>query len=177
MLANAVQEPQEFNIYSARDESANWPTPAVPTLIPTSEETIITSTLSVTNTLAGLSLTVGECNQVERIAEQTPSDRKDRFVVCDLTLTALPKSKGSFYSDEAIGITEQKEIDNSVDWFPPLVPGVTNALGTGTLNAGQTISGRVAGLVKKGSSMGMGSSDPVLLWKQAGIRYIIKLQP
>jgi hypothetical protein len=49
-------------------------------------------------------------------------------------------------------------------------------IGDGSLSQEGTVSGKVAGEVaKKGSGLN-NSSDPVLLWEQTGIRFVIYLE-
>lgn len=49
-------------------------------------------------------------------------------------------------------------------------------IGDGSLSRNAIVNGKVAGEVaKKGSSLN-NSSDPVLLWEQAGIRFVIYLE-
>ena len=177
VIANAVQEPSDFTIYSQGIPSQDSPIiingtpkpePALPTLAPTTQQTIITNTRTMTNTFAGLTLAVGECNQADRIGEQEPPSKKQKYYVCDITVTALPNSAGSFYSQEMIGIADENEINSTIDWVPPALPAISEALGNGSLDAGQSRGGRIAGLIK--------TDDPVLVWLQAGMRIIMQLE-
>ena len=140
----------------------------VPTLAPTTQQQIITNTRTITNTFAGLTLSVDQCNQADRIGEQEPPSKKQKYYVCDITLTALPDSPGSFYSQEMIGIADESEINSTIDWAPPALPAISDALGNGPLEASDSKSGRIAGLIK--------TDDPVLVWLQAGMRIIIQLE-
>lgn len=176
VIANAVQEPQDFTIYSMGVPNQNNPIiingtpvpPPVPTLVPTTQQTIITNTRTITNTLAGLFLSVQDCNEADRIGEQEPSNKKEKYYVCDITVTALPDSTGSFYSQEMIGIADESEIQNTIDWVPQHQTTISDALGNGQLAAGDSKSGRLAGVIK--------TNDPVLVWLQSGMRIIIQLE-
>ena len=49
-------------------------------------------------------------------------------------------------------------------------------IGDGSLSLNGVVSGKVAGEVaKEGTGLNL-SSEPVLLWEQAGIRYVIYLE-
>lgn len=175
VIANAVQEPADFTIYSASGPTEEVPviesgSPAIPTLVPTTTETIITDTRTITNTHSGLRVAVNDCNQAERIGGQEPPNKKQKYYVCDITVTALEQTEGTgvSYSQEAFGITDDSEIENTIDWLPPPIPAVSEALGNGHLTAGDSKSGRIAGLIQ--------TSSPVLVWQQAGLRIIIELE-
>ena len=64
-------------------------------------------------------------------------------------------------------------ITEAVDWWPQIVS-VSDMLGDGVLNAGNEATGQVAGVVIK-PAVGR-RSEPVLVWEQAGIRYVIQLE-
>ena len=94
-------------------------------------------------------------------------------MVCDVTLTAL--RDGVAYSGQSLAITEFAQVSQTADWWPPTVS-VAGMIGDGSLSQNGTVSGKVAGEVaKKGSGLNH-SSDPVLLWEQAGIRFVIYLE-
>ena len=176
VIGKAVQEPQDFSVYSIGASNQNSPVivngtpqaPSVPTLVPVSQQTIITSTRTMTNTLARLTVEVESCNQADDIGGQKPPKSKQKYMVCNLTLSAAKDGLGTTYSQEALAITDQDQIDSSIDWKPPPVPQPSDALGNGSLNAGDQVSGRIAGIVE--------TSDPVLVWQQAGTKIIIQLE-
>jgi hypothetical protein len=129
---------------------------------------IITETQTVINQVAGLQLTVIACNRVAQIGS-----REGRFMVCDVTLTSL--SDGVGYSGQSLAITEYAQVSQTADWWPSTVS-VSGMIGDGILSLNSSVSGKVAGVVaKKGSGLN-NSSDPVLLWEQAGIRFVIYLE-
>ncbi len=178
VIALAVQEPQDFSVYSIAQNRDNpivvepqpptdQPAPT-PTLVPISQQTIITDTQIMTNQLARLTVEVKTCNKADDIGGQKPPKSKQKYMVCDLVLTADKDGLGTSYSQEALAITDQKEIDNSIDWKPPPVPQPSGGLGNGSLNAGDQVLGRIVGLVE--------TDDPVLVWQQAGTKIIIQLE-
>jgi hypothetical protein len=72
-------------------------------------------------------------------------------------------------------ITEFSQVSHPVDWWPPTVS-LSGMIGDGILSLNSLVSGKVAGEVaKKGSGLNH-DSDPVLLWEQAGIRFVIYLE-
>ena len=94
-------------------------------------------------------------------------------MVCEVTLTALRDSVA--YSGQSLAITEYAQVSQAADWWPPTVS-VAGMIGDGSLTLNNSVSGKVAGEVaKKGSGLS-NSSDPVLLWEQAGIRFVIYLE-
>ena len=187
VIAEAVQEPQDFTVYTAAPEggagvgSAPPSGAAVPTLTPsipttpTEEETIITDTQTITNTAVGLVLTVTGCTRAEQIGEQEPPNKQD-FLLCDVRFTALPGSGNVAFSAESLAVTEEEWITANVDWWPPSVA-VTRALRSGTLSPGNSTSGRIAGTVLRASSSPIrrSNSRPVVVWEQAGLRYLIQV--
>lgn len=68
-----------------------------------------------------------------------------------------------------------KSLSQTADWWPPNVS-VAGMIGDGNLYQNGTVSGKVVGEVAKQSSGLNHSSDPVLLWEQAGIRFVIYLE-
>jgi hypothetical protein len=99
--------------------------------------------------------------------------REGRFMVCDVTLIAL--RDGVAYSGQSLAITEFAQVSQTADWWPSTVS-VGGMIGDGNLSRNGTANGKVAGEVaKKGSGLN-NSTDPVLLWEQAGIRYVIYLE-
>jgi hypothetical protein len=73
-----------------------------------------------------------------------------------------------------LAITEFSQVSQTADWCPSTVS-VSGMIGDGTLSLNGMVSGKVAGEVaKKGLGLNH-DSDPVLLWEQAGIRYVIYL--
>jgi len=94
-------------------------------------------------------------------------------MVCDVTLTAL--RDGATYSGQSMSITEYTQVSQTADWWPPAVS-VAGMIGDGSLSQGGIVSGKVAVEVAKKGSGTNNSSDPVLLWEQAGVRYVIYLE-
>jgi hypothetical protein len=200
VLAEALQQPSDFTVYtsappgvtvgsalipsapapnpSAPDDST-IPTPPtdtqllpIPTLPPVGQ-TVITTSQTITHTAAGLVLDVGPCERVERIGTEKPPRQRQRFLICALTLRAL--RPGADYTGAAFAITEQEWLDTSADWWPPTIT-VTNSLNSGRLNQDRSTTGSVAGIVSTGAGLGR-RSHPILLWDQAGTRYVISLTP
>ena len=144
------------------------PTPWLDFTPPAAVTVVITESQTVINPTAGLQLTVLACSRVAQIGS-----REGRFMVCDVTLTAL--RDGVAYSGQSLAITEYAQVSQTADWWPPAVS-VAGMIGDGNLSQAGTVSGKVAGEVaKKGSGMN-NSSDPVFLWEQAGFRYVIYLE-
>ncbi len=144
------------------------PTPWLDFTPPAAVTMIITETQTVINQVAGLQLTVIACNRVAQIGS-----REGRFMVCDVTLTSLRDGVG--YSGQSLAITEYAQVSQTADWWPSTVS-VSGMIGDGILSLNSSVSGKVAGVVaKKGSGLN-NSSDPVLLWEQAGIRFVIYLE-
>jgi hypothetical protein len=93
-------------------------------------------------------------------------------MVCEVTLTAL--RDGVTYSGQSLAITEFAQVSQTADWWPPVIS-VAGMIGDGSLSQGGTVRGKVAGEVAKQNSGLNHSSDPVLLWEQAGIRFVVYL--
>ncbi len=144
------------------------PTPWLDFTPPAPVTVIVTETQTVINQAAGLRLTVVACNRVAQIGS-----KEGRFMVCDVTLTALRDEVE--YSGQSLAITEYAQVSQAADWWPPTVS-VVGMIGDGSLSQDGTISGKVAGEVTKQSSGLNHSSDPVLVWEQAGIRFVIYLE-
>ncbi len=127
---------------------------------------VITSTWSLDNTAAGLHLEIAACDRVAQIGST-----RGYYMVCTMTLTAL--RPGVSYSGQALAITEFSQVENATsDWWPPVLA-IVGALGDGILaGQGETVSGKAAGQVAKPGL----NAEPVLLWEQDGIRYIIYLE-
>ena len=144
------------------------PTPWLDFTPPAIVSVVITETQTVINQVAGLRLTIISCSRVAQIGS-----REGRFMVCDVTLTAL--RDGVAYSGQSLAITEFAQVSQTADWWPPTVS-VSGMIGDGILSLNSLVSGKVAGEVaKKGSGLNH-DSDPVLLWEQAGIRFVIYLE-
>ena len=194
IIATALQQPQDFGDYTTSpDESA----PPLPPLAagPTTEvedddspvglstpvtlesSTVITTSRTITHTAAGLMLSVEECERVARIAEQEPPDNDQVFMLCEVTLLALEdNAEAVLFSGEHLAITEQRWMAELADWWPPSVS-ASRSLRSGTLSPGSTTRGRVAGLINAddGSLLSRTSSEPILIWEQAGTQYRILL--
>lgn len=143
------------------------PTPAFAFTPPALVTVVITETQTVENEVAGIRLAVSNCIRVAQIGSQ-----KGRFMICDVTLTALRAGAG--YSGQTLAITEFAQVSKTTGWWPPTLT-VIGGIGDGTFaRAGNSISGKVAGTVAK---PGLNSSNPVLLWEQDGTRFVIYLEP
>ncbi len=123
---------------------------------------IYTDTLTVVNETAGLQLTVTNCAKVAQIGAN-----QGDFVVCDVVLTAL--RDGVTYSSDTLAVTEMAQVQQVPGWWPPALS-VVGSVGNGSLNAGDTVTGKVAGAIAKKQS------NPVLLWEQTGLRYVLTLE-
>jgi hypothetical protein len=55
---------------------------------------------------------------------------------------------------------------------------IQNGLGDGAVTLGSEVIGKLAGLVRKagGGILDGGDSKPVLLWEQAGLRFVIQME-
>lgn len=186
VIADAVQEPQDFSVYTAAPGSGDpggappaVDAPLVPTLVPDApavgEQTIVTDTQTITNTAAGLVLTITGCTRAEQIGEQEPPAKQD-FLLCDVRFTALAGRGNVAFSAESLAVTEEEWMTANVDWWPPSMA-VTRALRSGTLAPGSSTSGRIAGTVLRASSspVSRSPSRPVVVWEQAGSRYLIQV--
>ena len=180
VVAEAVQQPQEFTLYTAgvagiEAESVATPYPTlVPGTTPDMEPSeVITTTRTITSEATGLRLEVGRCQRAAQVGdEEAPS--KQEFMSCNVTLTALDGHVSVPFSADALAVTEEEWITENIDWWPPAVS-VTRALSSGgTLTAGSSTSGRIAGLVARRSGFGSGG-QPVVVWEQAGTRYLIEV--
>ena len=138
------------------------PTPDLAFTPPAPVSEVYTGSLTVENPAAGLGLHVEHCANVVQVGAA-----QGAFVVCDVTLTAL--QDGARYSGDTLAVTERSQVEQVPGWWPaPL--SVIGGFGTGEIaRAGQTLSGKVAGEVAKGRS------EPVLLWEQGGVRFVITL--
>lgn len=170
VLGEAVQRPEDFVVYTP------VPLPTTPTVSPTpiplTTTQIVTDTQVVTNTTVGLVLYVSPCNRVMRVGEQEPPRSNQQFLICPVRLRAM--QDGAAYSGQALAVTEYDWITEAVDWWPQPVS-VSGALSDGVLNTGDDVSGKVAGVVIK-PALGR-RSEPVLVWEQAGVRYVVLLNP
>lgn len=165
VLGEAVQLPEEFVIYTP------VPPPAVPTPVPLLPTQVITAARVVTNTAAGLVLYISPCNRVMRVGGQEPPRRNQQFLICPVRLRATRDSVD--YSGQALAVTEYDWITKAVDWWPQFV-NVSDMVGDGVLNAEDEVTGQVAGVVIK-PALGR-RSEPVLVWEQAGVRYVVQLE-
>ena len=139
----------------------NTPALAFTPPIPVTE--IYNDTHTVVNEAAGLQLTISNCAQVAQIG-----GNEGNFVVCDVVLTALREGVG--YSSDTLAITELSQVQQIPGWWPPPLS-VVGSIGNGQLaHAGDSVSGKVAGAVAKKQS------EPVLIWEQAGLRFVITLE-
>lgn len=137
------------------------PTPDLGFIPPAPVTEVFTNTLAVENQSAGLRLEVGACSRVKNIGGQSGN-----FVVCEVALVALRAN--TVYSGQTLAITEASQVAQNPGWWPePLA--VVGGIGDGVLaKAGDRVTGKVAGAVAKSKS------DPVLLWEQDGLRYVIE---
>jgi len=167
VVGEAVQRPEDFAVYTP----VPMPATPTPTPVPLTTTQIITDAQVVTNTAAGLALHISPCNRVMRVGEQEPPRSSQQFIVCPVSLRAV--RDGVMYSGQSLAVTEYDWITEAVDWWPQIVS-VSDMLGDGVLNAGNEATGQVAGVVIK-PAVGR-RSEPVLVWEQAGIRYVIQLE-
>jgi hypothetical protein len=163
VIAEAVQE-EAFAVYT--------PVPGpLPTPATTTATQIITTATVVTNEVAGLVLEVSPCNRVARVGDQQPPKTSQQFMVCPVRLRAL--RDGAQYSGQSLAVTEKDWFLGAVGWWPPTVA-LPTAIGEGALMTGEEVSGKVAGIVSKSALARR--SEPVLVWEQSGIQYIIILE-
>jgi hypothetical protein len=99
--------------------------------------------------------------------------REGRFMVCDVILTAVRDDVTN--SGQSLVITEFAHVSQTTDWWPPAVS-VVGMIGDGSLMQNGIVSGKVAGVVAKENTGLNYTSDPILLWEQAGIRFEIYLE-
>ncbi|RLC90481.1 MAG: hypothetical protein DRI77_14745, partial [Chloroflexi bacterium] len=166
VLAKAVQQAEDFVVFTPE------PVIATPTPIPVTHTQVITSARVVTNAAAGLVLSISPCNRAMRVGEQEPPRSKQQFLVCPVVIRAT--RDGAAYSGQSLTVTEYDWITEAVDWWPQPVS-VVGMLGDGVLNDGDTAGGNVAGVVIK-PALGQ-KSTPVLVWEQAGVQYLVELEP
>ena len=141
--------------------ATNTPLLAFTPPVPVTE--IYTDTLTVLNEAAGLQLTVTNCAKVAQIGAN-----QGNFVVCDVGLTALRDNVT--YSSSTLALTEMAQAQQVPGWWPPALS-VVGSIGNGQLaHAGDTVTGKVAGAIAKKQS------NPVLLWEQTGLRYVVTLE-
>ncbi|NUM48751.1 MAG: hypothetical protein HUU38_28930 [Anaerolineales bacterium] len=139
------------------------PTPALAFTPPLPVTEIYTDTQIVINEAAGLQLTISNCAKVVQIGRN-----EGDFVVCEVTLTAL--HDGVEYSNDTLAISELSQVQQIPGWWPPPLS-VVGSIGNGQLSqAADSVSGKVAGTIAKKQS------EPVLLWEQAGFRFVIPLE-
>jgi hypothetical protein len=99
--------------------------------------------------------------------------REGHFMVCDVTLSGL--REGVATSGQSLVITEFPQISQTAGGWPYSIS-VAGMIGDGSLPKNDSISGKVGGEVPKKRSGLNHDSAPVLLWEQAGIRYLIYLK-
>lgn len=172
VLADAIQQPTHFIESAPSTDSGLLMPRGEANVDPTVEEArIITSTRTMTNPAAGLTLTVEGCERVAMIGQQEPPSNNQRFMICDVTLAALQSNDGPVeYSGQYLAVTEASWWAELADWWPQSVA-VSRALRSGTLNPGGESRGRIAGTVSEGggSLLSRNRSEPILLWQQAGL--------
>ena len=194
IIATALQSPEDFNPYlggglEAIDTNPTDDTPTgtdgsvpivetpVGTPLPNVQTVLVTDTLTLTHPVAGIELSVNGCDRVDTVQEQ-PAPSRQEYLVCDVTLRNVGTEMARFTGD-AFGITERTWLENRVDWMPTVNVSVTDALGAGTFAPGSTTRGRLVGLVAepRGGVSGVTGprSEPLLVWFQDGIRYLITL--
>jgi hypothetical protein len=114
------------------------PTPWLDFTPPVAVTLIITETQTVINQAAGLQLTIVSCSRVAQIGS-----REGRFMVCDVTLTAL--RDGVAYSGQSLAITEYAQVSQTADWWPPSVS-VAGMIGDGGLFGWPKLDDYVVGM-------------------------------
>lgn len=187
IIATALQSPEDFNPYlgggleavdtNPTDGSVPILETPVGTPLPNVQTVMVTNTLTITHPVAGIELSVNGCNRVDTVQEQ-PAPARQEYLVCDVTLRNVGTETTRFTGD-AFGITERTWLENRVDWMPTVNVSVTDALGAGMFAPGSTTRGRLVGLVAepRGGVSGVTGprSEPLLVWFQDGIRYLITL--
>ena len=139
------------------------PTPALVFTPPIPVTEVYTETHTILNKGVGLQLTLVNCAKVAQIGAN-----QGDFVVCDVVLTAL--QAGVAYSNDTLAISEFSQVQQIPGWWPPPLS-VVGSIGNGQLaQAGDSVSGKVAGAIAKKQS------EPVLIWEQAGLRFVITLE-
>jgi hypothetical protein len=136
---------------------------------------VITTSVSVVNPRTGMRLTITDCLRVSQIGDQKPSGINQQYLVCGVRLVATTGQTP--YSGLSLAISEAGWMQPVSDWWPQAVP-IQNGLGDGMVTQGSVVMGKVAGLVRKtgGGILDGGDSVPVLLWEQAGLRFVIQLE-
>ena len=135
---------------------------------------VVTTSVSVVNPRTGMRLTITDCLRVSQIGAQTPSG-VNQYMVCGVRLAATTGQ--TTYSGLSLAISEADWMQPVRDWWPQVVP-IQNGLGDGAVTLGSEVIGKVAGLVRKtgGGILEGGESMPVLLWEQAGLRFVIQME-
>ena len=179
VIADAIQQPTLFTESAAATDTESLVPLVDATHSPTIDEArIITSTRTITNDAAGLTLTVDGCERVAMIGQQEPPTNNQAFMICDLTLAAMASNEGPVaYSGQYLAVTEASWWAELADWWPQSVS-VSRALRSGTLNPGSETSGRIAGTVSEGGSslLSRNKSEPILLWQQEGLEIQILVE-
>lgn len=179
VIADAIQQPTLFTESAAATDTESLMPLVDATHSPTIDEArTITSTRTITNDAAGLTLTVDGCERVAMIGQQEPPTNNQAFMICDLTLAAMASNEGPVaYSGQYLAVTEASWWAELADWWPQSVS-VSRALRSGTLNPGSETSGRIAGTVSEGGSslLSRNKSEPILLWQQEGLEIQILVE-
>jgi hypothetical protein len=136
---------------------------------------VVTTSVSVVNPRTGMRLTITDCLRVSQIGAQTPPGLNQQYMVCGVRLAATTGQ--TTYSGLSLAISEAGWMQPVRDWWPQVVP-IQNGLGDGMVTQGSEVIGKVAGLVRKtgGGILEGGESLPVLLWEQAGLRFVIQME-
>jgi hypothetical protein len=146
------------------------PTPGG-TPVPAIARVVITDTLVVTNTAAGLALEVRQCARVVQVGTTKPKNSAWQFMSCTAAFTALRDDVK--YSGFSIATTEMDWITATEGWWPQQMS-VPEGIGEGYLKEGDSVVGKVAGtIIKKQQMPGGPRTRPVVVWEQAGLRYIV----
>jgi hypothetical protein len=188
IVAVALQEAGDLSGYTAVDPlpeaSPSDPPPvsgsAEPTLLPEAppvpgvQTVMVTDTLSLAHLSAGITLTVLGCDRMSEVQGQ-PAPSREEYLVCEVELHNSGNAMVRF-SDQAFGITERAWWEARPDWMPTVNVSVTDALGAGTFAPESRTQGRLVGLVTRpGGGINGRRSDPVLVWYQDAVRYLIAL--
>lgn len=151
VIGEAIQEQEDFSLIETNTAPAH-------DLVVTTDQTI---------TAGQVTLTVNECEQVADINGRPPAGSNQQYVMCQITLEA---AQDTTYTGQELAVTEFVWASSAGgDWSPvQLVP-----LPGGDLEAGTPVTLDVYGLVN--GSNGSVTSQPVLLFDWAGLRYLIQI--
>lgn len=169
IVASALQSAQDVDTDVLPTESVT--TPVATTPVPVAQTVMVTDTVTLNHPSAGIALAVLGCDRMSEVQGQAAANN-EVYLVCEVELRNVGSAMSRF-SDQAFGITEQAWWELRPENMPSVNVGVTDALGAGTFEPGGSTRGRLVGVVSRAG--GMRQSNPVLVWFQDGIRYVITL--